>query len=90
MRPDGLEAMAHDVPVVASRATSFPEVYGAAARYFDPTGPIDLAGVLADVLDSPARRAQMAAAGREQASRYSWSSMADVTLAAYAKVLRQP
>lgn len=83
----GLEAMAHGCPVVSSTAACLPEVYGDAALYFDPTDPQELATRLGDVLASPATRSRLAEAGRRQAARYSWTTMAEDVHAVFADVL---
>ena len=82
-----LEAMACGVPVVSSRAASLPEIGGEAARYFDPTNVEEMAAVLAQVLRDTDLRAEMRAAGLEQAARFSWERTARETMAVYEKVL---
>lgn len=79
----GLEAMAHGAPVVAARATCLPEVYGAAAAYFDPVDQSALASTLDALLRDDDRRTMLAKAGTEQSALYSWSAMARATLEAY-------
>ena len=83
----GLEAMAHDAPVVSSNATCLPEVYGDAALYFDPTNVADMAEKIETVLNDEALRSNLIARGREQAQKYSWRRMAEQTLEVYEKVL---
>jgi glycosyltransferase involved in cell wall biosynthesis len=72
-----LEAMGAGVPVVASRAGALPEVLGDAAVLVEPSDVDALAGALDDLLGDETRRAGVAARGREQATRYSWSRAAD-------------
>jgi glycosyltransferase involved in cell wall biosynthesis len=71
-----LEAMAAGVPVVSSDAPALVEV-GGGATVTVPVGDSGaLAEALADVLDSPARRAELAAAGRRRAADFSWAEAA--------------
>jgi glycosyltransferase involved in cell wall biosynthesis len=83
----GLEAMLHGLPVVSSNATCLPEVYGDAAAYFDPTDTAEMARAIATVIDDPARRAELIAAGRTQLDRYSWRRMAQQTHEVYLDAL---
>ncbi len=78
-----LEAMQLGTPVVCAFASSLPEVGGDAAAWFNPHDHDELARVLIDVVSDPARREQMAAAGRAQAARFSWDKTAHETLAAF-------
>jgi glycosyltransferase involved in cell wall biosynthesis len=83
----GLEAMAHGAPVVSSNATCLPEVYGAAAHYFDPTDIQAMADAINEVLTDRQLRDQLVAAGKQQVAKYSWRRTAEQTLAVYNKVL---
>ena len=79
----GLEAMAYGTPVVSSHATCLPEVYGQAARYFDPNNTEDMAQKMLEVATNERLRRRLAQAGQQQVARYSWRRMAEQTLAAY-------
>src|SRR5581483_12311440 len=68
----GLEAMAHGAPVVSSDATSLPEVYGEAARYFDPRDVNAMADAINQVLTDKNLRDGLIKRGYEQVKRYSW------------------
>jgi glycosyltransferase involved in cell wall biosynthesis len=83
----GLEAMQHGAAVVSSQATCLPEIYGQAAHYFDPLSVSAMTEAIADVLDNPELRTDLAQKGRQQAARYSWRRMAEQTLAVYDQVL---
>jgi glycosyltransferase involved in cell wall biosynthesis len=48
-----LEAMACGCAVASSNAAALPEVYGDAARYFDPTSVEEMVTAIEDVLDDP-------------------------------------
>ncbi len=83
----GLEAMVHGAPVVSSNATCLPEVYGNAARYFDPFDVQAMAVAIDEVLSDKSLRESLIEKGRAQAAEYSWQRMAEQTLAVYEKAL---
>ena len=78
-----LEAMACGTPVITSTAASLPEVGGTAAVLIAPHDTAQLAHEMEHVLDDPQLRLEMRAAGRIQASRFSWRTLTDQTVAAY-------
>lgn len=78
-----LEAMACGTPVVVSRASSLPEVVGNAGCLVDPVSVEEIAGALQALLDSPARRADLAEQCVAQAARFTWSEAARVLLGLY-------
>lgn len=80
-----LEAMACGVPVVTSNAASLPEVAGQAARIVAPTDVEGLAHEMQTVLDDPQTQRELRAAGRIQATRFSWRAMADQTVTTYTR-----
>jgi glycosyltransferase involved in cell wall biosynthesis len=82
-----LEAMASGAPVIASDASSLPEVGGQAARYFDPRRVDALADVLLTVLRDTKIREKMSADGIERARRFSWQKTAAETIKIYDEVL---
>ena len=84
-----LEAMQHGTPVATSNLSSMPEVGGDAAAYFDPYDVDDIARTIDGLLADPAKREQLAAAGRERAAEFSWQRAAELTLAAYERVLSE-
>lgn len=84
-----LEAMALGTPVVIADAASLPEVTGDAALTFEPGEPGRLAECIARVLDDPAERERLVAAGRERAAGFTWESTAKQTLEAYRKAVRR-
>ncbi|HEX7963740.1 MAG TPA: glycosyltransferase family 1 protein [Candidatus Saccharimonadales bacterium] len=83
-----MEAMHCGAPVVSSNATCLPEVYGDAPLYFDPLSVEDMTAKISQVLDDPALRKKLIAAGHKQAGKYSWKRMAEQTLAVYNKALK--
>jgi glycosyltransferase involved in cell wall biosynthesis len=78
-----LEAMACGSPVITSTAASLPEVGGKAAVLVPPQDTDRIAQEMARVLDDPQLRLELRAAGRIQASRFSWRVMTDQTVASY-------
>jgi len=79
-----LEAMACGVPVITSTAASLPEVAGKAAIMVPARDTDRLAREIERVLGDAQLRTEMRAAGRIQASRFSWRAMTDQTVASYA------
>jgi phosphatidylinositol alpha-mannosyltransferase len=67
------EAMAAGAPVLASDLDAFRAVLGDAGEVFAPG---QLAARLGELLDDPARRAALAAAGRARAARFAWPVVA--------------
>jgi glycosyltransferase involved in cell wall biosynthesis len=86
-----VEAMACETPLVVSRAGAIPEVIGLDGECADLVTPGDvgeLAAALEGLLDDPARRARMGAAGRERAlAEYSWRAVAKATAAAHERAI---
>ena len=64
-----------------------PEVYEAAAHYFNPRSPKDLAQKVAEVIDNPALKKELIAKGQQQLKKYSWERMAQETLIVYKEAL---
>jgi glycosyltransferase involved in cell wall biosynthesis len=82
-----LEAMAVGTPVIAARASSIPEVVGEAALLVDePTQPDAWAQALSELIETPARRAELGAAGERQAATFSWQRSAATVLDLYRDV----
>ena len=67
------EGMASGLAVVASARGGMPEVGGDAVLWFRPPEIDELAGHLADLVDSPAARASWGARARRRAQELSWS-----------------
>jgi glycosyltransferase involved in cell wall biosynthesis len=83
-----LEAMACGTPVLASRASSLPEVGGQAAFYFDPTSVEEMADNVRRLLRDNALKEEMQVEGLAQAARFSWEKAAAETKAVYSAVLK--
>ena len=82
------EAMAGGVPVLASDATSLPEVLGDCGLLFDPDDPTTIAFQMQRVYREPELRASFRArAGSVARGIFSWRKAAEQTLAVYEEVL---
>ncbi len=82
-----LEAMAEALPVIASDLPVLREVGGDAALWFDPLDLDSIAGALRTVATRPEILRGMAAAGIEQANRFSWERVASETLEIFHRAL---
>jgi glycosyltransferase involved in cell wall biosynthesis len=82
-----LEAMRRGVPVACSNRSSLPEVAGDAALFFDPQDSSAIRAAVERLLDDPAERERLAAAGRERAARFTWERTAEMTTASYERAL---
>jgi glycosyltransferase involved in cell wall biosynthesis len=78
-----LEAMACGVPVIASDASSLPEVVGDAGLLVDPNDTDALADALATLLNEDEKRAELSARGPTRARAFSWEQTAFKTLEVY-------
>ncbi len=83
----GLEAMAHNCPLLSSNATCLPEIYGDAAHYFSPRDPGDIARKIVQVVGDEKLRAELIVKGRKQVAKYSWQKTAEQTLDVYINIL---
>lgn len=71
-----LQAMGLDVPVLAARAGSIPEVVGEAALLVDPLSVSEMTLGMARLVEDSSLRAQLVERGRIQAARFSWEKSA--------------
>ena len=81
-----LEAMAVGTPVVTTNAKSLPEVVGDAAFAVDPDDERGMGGAIIATLVQDNLRAEMSAAGIQQAQKFKWENTATETLLVYDKV----
>ncbi len=84
-----LEAMACGAAVVASNASSLPEVSGEAVLSVDPTSVADLAKAMKTVLESDELCNELRRKGPAQASRFSWERAARETMEVYRSVAKR-
>ena len=77
-----LEAMSCGAPVVASNATSIPEIVGDAGLLCDPLSAEDVAAALRRVLDEPGLAEELRRRGLARAAEFSWERTAAGLLAA--------
>jgi len=75
-----VEAMASCVPLVASNASSIPEIAGDAALYFDPYDPEDMSRKIIAGLSDEKLRSMLVARGRERVKKYSWEDAAKLII----------
>ena len=75
-----IEAMQCGCPVVASNATSIPEVAGEAAVLFDPLDVSGIAKAIRQVATDQTKRQELIASGFEQAKKFSWGRCAEIML----------
>ena len=80
------EAMACGAAVIGSDRTSIPEVIGRTDALFDPADPASIAERLTRVLTDPAFRDELRRHGPVQASRFSWTDVAERGLAAFERL----
>ena len=78
-----LEAMASGTPVIASNATSLPEVVGAAGLLVDPLQTKEIAEAIYSVLTDRPLREALREKGWARARGFSWEKMARETLQVY-------
>ena len=85
----GIEAMSAGCPVLASDKTCLPEVYGDAARYFNPLEVGEISTAVLEILNDDELRNNLIRKGIKQASGYSWGKMAREINSVYRQVLQQ-
>ncbi|PYQ14429.1 MAG: hypothetical protein DMF80_12520 [Acidobacteria bacterium] len=78
-----LEAMSAGVPVIASCASSLPEVGGEAVRYVDPASEESIAEAMVELEADAALRQDLARRGAERSRGFTWARAASETLAFY-------
>jgi glycosyltransferase involved in cell wall biosynthesis len=83
-----LEAMAAGSAVLTTNRLALPEVGGDAVAYCG-IGAGDIAAAIVDLLDDPARRAELSAAAQRRAKEFTWSASAVRHREAYAKAAFQ-
>lgn len=84
-----LEAMAHQTPVLANRASTMPELLGEAALYFDTNQPASIQKAIRQITTDTKLRHELIKRGDQQLTKYSWAKMAAETLALYQEILKE-
>lgn len=84
-----VEAFASRVPVVASNASSLPEVTQGAALEVDPLDAGQMAEAMRTLVQDEGERARCIAAGRARAEQLTWQDTARLTAEVYRAVLSQ-
>lgn len=84
-----LEHMAVGQVVAASNASSFPEVGGEAAVYFEPTNTEEMTHVIQRLLTDQDEYKHRQQLGLEQAAKFSWERAAKETIAIYDRILEK-
>ncbi|OGZ62672.1 MAG: hypothetical protein A2639_00700 [Candidatus Staskawiczbacteria bacterium RIFCSPHIGHO2_01_FULL_34_27] len=78
-----LEAMACGCPVVASNASSIPEVVGDAGLLFNPKSTNDLAEKIERIINDKVLVADLIQKGKIRAKQFTWEAMADKIYQSY-------
>jgi len=82
-----IEAMACGIPVIASNATSIPEICGDSCIFIDPYNAYDLRDSIVNVLTDLELRDSLIQMGFQKAKSYNWDTTAINTIEAYKKVI---
>jgi len=85
-----LEAMSLGAPVMASKATSIPEITGEAALLVDPLRVEEMAAAMRTLWKEGATRARLAEEALSRATGFSWEKAARTTLEAYERCAGMP
>jgi glycosyltransferase involved in cell wall biosynthesis len=84
------EAMSCGTPVVASRATSLPEIVGEGGILVDPNSPEDIARAMARIFTDDQLSEELSRKGFRRAGQFSWERCARETIEQYQSVARLP
>lgn len=84
-----LEAMAAGCPVVCSNTSSFLEVAGDAAKYFNPTNAESIEHAVTEVYRKRDIQLSLREKGFENRKRFSWNKTTEQTVGSYRKALEQ-
>jgi len=78
-----LEAFASNCPAILSNTSSFPEVGGNAAVYFDPNNIEDMRTQIERVITSKTLQNELIKKGKERVKQFSWEKCAKETMEVY-------
>jgi glycosyltransferase involved in cell wall biosynthesis len=84
-----VEAMKCDIPIIASRVTSLPEIAGDAALYVTPDSPGSIRDAMVRVVREPGLREMLIHRGRIRREMFSWDHTATRLWNAIEKVLEE-
>lgn len=79
----GLEAMSFGLPVLSSNTSSLPEIFGRAAKYFDPYDKKDLVNKINIILYNKKIQKSMSEEGYRQIEKFNWQDCASETFKIY-------
>ena len=82
-----LEAFDHQCPAVLSNTSSFPEIGGNAAVYFDPNDVNDMNRQIETVINDEKLRRDLVEIGNIQSAKFSWDKAAEETYQVYRSML---
>ncbi|EKE15350.1 MAG: mannosyltransferase B-like protein, partial [uncultured bacterium] len=75
-----LEAMSFNCPVIASNASSLPEIGGDACLYFNPKNPQELKVKIIELLTNQVLRDELVKKGQNRVKLFSWQRCGEETL----------
>ena len=82
-----LESFACRCPLICSKTSSFPEVAGDAAIYFDPTEKLSMLNSIQKVIYNDELKKQLINKGIERVKKFTWIKTAEKTKKLYEKIL---
>lgn len=83
-----LEAFQCECPLVCSNTSSFPEVAGKGAIYFDPYDEISMKNSISKLIYDKKLQSELIHNGKEQLKKFNWKITANKTKDVYKKVLK--
>jgi glycosyltransferase involved in cell wall biosynthesis len=84
-----LESFACGCPLVCSNTSSFPEIAGNGAEYFDPYDEISILSSVKYVLNNSERRVTLVGNGNERLKCFSWEKAFESTKKVYEDVMKE-
>lgn len=84
-----VEAMKCEIPVIASKVTSLPEIAGDAALFASPESPGSIRDVMIRIVREEGLREEMVARGRKRRELFSWDKTASQLWSSIQSVLDQ-
>ena len=82
-----LESFSQECPVLCSNTSSFPEVAGDAAIFFDPNNIESISKSIEIIINSEDLRKKLIKKGNERLNKFSWTKCASETLNVYKKII---